>query len=109
MPRAEPHYIRIEAVRLGSVSLLAIPGELFLELGEDIRRRAPDTDGAIVLGYANGYLGYLPTRAAFEKLSYEVLVTPVRPGSGEAVVRASLEALEELARSHGQSGSLAHG
>lgn len=89
--RGEPYDVDVQAVRLGGVTLVAIPGELFLELGEAIRAGAgPDV---VVVGYANGYLGYLPTLAT--PPTYETLVSPVRPGSGEQVA----DAAAELARS----------
>ena len=42
---------------LGGVRLLGLGGEPFLDL-------APG-GSSVLLGYANGYAGYLPTRAAF--------------------------------------------
>ncbi|TDD68171.1 hypothetical protein E1262_16390 [Jiangella aurantiaca] len=85
--RGEPYAVDVQAVRIGGVTLVAIPGELFLELGEAIRAAAgPEV---IVLGYANGYLGYLPSRST--PPTYETLVSPVRPGSGEQVVDAAVQ------------------
>ncbi len=74
----------LEAVDLGACTLVAVPGELFLDLGEAIR--AASANPVVVIGYANGYLGYLPTRDA--PLGYEVAVSPVAPGSGERIVEA---------------------
>ncbi|RIQ16270.1 hypothetical protein DY240_22970, partial [Jiangella rhizosphaerae] len=85
--RGEPYDVDVQAVRLGGVTLVAVPGELFLGLGEAIRAAAgPDV---IVVGYANGYLGYLPARRT--PPTYETLVSPVRPGSAEQVVDAAVE------------------
>ncbi|WP_026876464.1 hypothetical protein [Jiangella gansuensis] len=70
----EPYDVEIQAVGLGGITLVAIPAELFLELGESIRGAAgPDV---VVLGYTNGYLGYLP--AAQTPPTYETLVSPVQ-------------------------------
>ncbi|SDS37488.1 hypothetical protein [Jiangella sp. DSM 45060] len=85
--RGEPYDVDVQAVRLGGVTLVAVPGELFLELGEAIRAAAgPDV---IVVGYANGYLGYLPSRGT--PPTYETLVSPVRPGSGERVADVAVQ------------------
>ncbi|WP_053205047.1 hypothetical protein [Jiangella muralis] len=85
--RGEPYDVDVQAVRLGGVTLVAVPGELFLELGEAIRAAAgPDV---IVLGYTNGYLGYLPSRDT--PPTYETLVSPVRPGSGERVADVAVQ------------------
>ena len=57
-------------------------GEPFLDL-------APG-GSSVLLGYANGYAGYLPTRAAFAEATahpdhptYEVLISRVAPGQPE--------------------------
>ncbi|MFF5229354.1 hypothetical protein [Dactylosporangium sp. NPDC000521] len=95
--RTEPYVIEVEAVDLDGVMVVAVPGELFLELGEAIRSAAPDRAGDIVvLGYANGYLGYLPARDT--QPCYETHVSPVTSGSGEIVVAAAVEAAVEAAR-----------
>jgi hypothetical protein len=87
----------LEALDLGAVTLVAVPGELFLELGEAIRSSSANpANPVIVLGYANGYLGYLPTRNA--PLGYEVVVSPVAAGSGERVVEACRGLLAQLAK-----------
>ncbi len=86
--RAEAYDVEIQAISLGGVTLVAIPGELFLELGESIRSAAGSN--VVVLGYTNGYLGYLPTRGT--PPTYETLVSPVRVGSGEEVVAAAVHA-----------------
>ncbi|WP_327085424.1 hypothetical protein OIE66_24065 [Nonomuraea sp. NBC_01738] len=88
-----PREIDVEAVTLGPVTLVAIPGELYLDLGERIRARGGED--VVVLGYANGYLGYLPTQDA--PTSYETLVSPVARGSGEAVVAAALDLIAQRA------------
>lgn len=67
---------------LGGVRLLGLGGEPFLDL-------APG-GSSVLLGYANGYAGYLPTRAAFAEATahpdhptYEVLISRVAPGQPE--------------------------
>ncbi len=97
--RDEPFEVDVQAIRLGDVTLVAIPGELFLELGEAIRAGAgPDV---VVVGYANGYLGYLPSRGT--PPTYETLVSPVRPGSGEQVVDAAVDAAWSV--THGEEST----
>ncbi|RVX45478.1 hypothetical protein EDD27_8282 [Nonomuraea polychroma] len=90
--RTQPYEIDVQAIRLGDVTLVAVPGELFLELGEAVRA-ASSADGSpvVVLGYTNGYLGYLPSRGT--PATYETLVSPVAEGSGERVVAAAVNAV----------------
>jgi hypothetical protein len=76
----------VSVARLGEVTLAAVPGELFNRLGCAIRR----ADGhVLLLGYTNGYIGYIPTRDAFaHELDYEVQVSRLAPGAGENLVEA---------------------
>jgi hypothetical protein len=83
---------RVVAARLGDVRLLGVPGEPFLGL----RSRA---GGAVVVGYVGGYVGYLPTRTAFEGApTYETVVSPVAPGEPERLVDLGMALLSRLDR-----------
>ena len=75
--------IQVPWWRLGDLRLLGIPGELFASLGAAIIDALPD---AIILGYTNGYIGYLPDRAAYEAGLYEALASPYAAGAGEQLV-----------------------
>ena len=51
----------------------------------------------MLVGYANGYAGYLPTRAAFgeatahpDRPAYEVLISQVAPGEPERALASAL-------------------
>jgi hypothetical protein len=79
----------------GDVALLAIPGELFASLGAAIEATSPFAETWVV-GYANGYAGYLPDRAAFTAGTYEALASPYGEEVGEIVVAGALEALRGL-------------
>src|SRR5690606_2835235 len=93
--RVDDYVVDVQAVGLGEVTLVAVPAELFLALGESIRAATgPDV---IVLGYTNGYLGYL---LSWDMLpTYETLVSPVRPGSGERIADAAVRAVQAVRRS----------
>lgn len=58
-------------VTLGDVSLVALPFEMFSDTGDFFWESAR----AVLLGYANGYWGYLPSSAASAG-SYETLSSP---------------------------------
>lgn len=68
--------LELSAVRLGGLTLQGIGGEPFLSLRD---AAAP----AVLLGYANGYAGYLPAAADFATPGYEVLISPFRPDAAE--------------------------
>ncbi|MER5705136.1 hypothetical protein ABT023_24755 [Micromonospora sp. NPDC002296] len=100
--RTEPYVVEVAAVDLDGVTVVGVPGELFLELGEAIRSASADQDSdVVVLGYTNGYLGYLPTRDT--PPCYETYASPVSSGSGEALVEAAVQAAVEATRDRDRS------
>jgi len=89
---AEPHLLApISVARLGQLDLVALPGEPYHQLGVEIRRdrRGP----VLLLGYTNGYIGYIPTREAYASLDYEILVSPLAAGAGERLRDAATQLL----------------
>ncbi|MFI7130253.1 hypothetical protein ACIBQ1_31500 [Nonomuraea sp. NPDC050153] len=89
-----PTGVDVNAARLGGLALAGLPGEPFLAVGE----RVADRPGAptVVLGYVNGYPGYLPTAAAYRRAEYEVLASQVALGSAELVAETARNLLEDL-------------
>jgi len=88
---AKPAALDAEVWALGDLRLVAVPGELFAALGQRIVARSPLT--TLVLGYANGYVGYLADEPAYGAGTYEALASPFGPGAGERVVDAISTAL----------------
>lgn len=62
-----PSLLRIPITTLlvnGALAFVTMPGEPYVDLQIDLRERLPEVT-TVLLGYANGYVGYLPTiRAA---------------------------------------------
>jgi predicted dinucleotide-binding enzyme len=83
-PDAIPASFDLEAWSVGEIVLVAVPGELFASLGAQIARDS----STLVVGYANGYIGYLADEAAYAAETYEGLSSPFAPGAGELVVEA---------------------
>ncbi|WP_090944685.1 hypothetical protein [Nonomuraea jiangxiensis] len=79
----------VSVARLGPLSLVALGAEPYLDLAARLDRAAGGP--AVLLGYTNGYLGYLPVRAAYRRPEYEVLRSPVAPGSAEHVLAQATE------------------
>jgi hypothetical protein len=62
----------LQAVRLGDeVALLGVPGELFSEIGLQLKASSPAALTG-VCAYTNATLGYLPSRRAIDEGGYEV-------------------------------------
>jgi hypothetical protein len=85
----------VQAIRIGEIALLGLPGEVFAGIGLEIKSRSPFRHTGIA-ELANDYVGYLPTDRAFEEGGYEVRLarsSRVDKGTEEILVRESLEAL----------------
>jgi hypothetical protein len=128
----------VSVARIGQLSLVAIPGELYNRLLQFPQNEVKRTDesasllatsqqsavhqtnpqrssdfaqgmtlrrgarqAVLLCGYTNGYVGYLPTRDAYEEIDYEVLMSPFAPGAGEQVAQAVQRLLGAAGASHG--------
>jgi neutral ceramidase len=60
----------IWATRMGDVAIVATPGEIFTEIGYDVRRQSPFRT-TIFAGYSQAVLGYVPTAAEYPHGGYE--------------------------------------
>ncbi|HUQ92356.1 MAG TPA: neutral/alkaline non-lysosomal ceramidase N-terminal domain-containing protein [Bryobacteraceae bacterium] len=86
---------QLQGIRLGPVALLGIPGEPFLEIGQEIAARSPFQQ-TLFSGYSNGGFSYLPARDAYPAGGYEVETSPFAPGAAEIVVEESVRMLQDL-------------
>ncbi len=62
--------LKLQAFRIGDLSVAAIPCETFVEIGLELRLNSPFKDH-FTISLANGYNGYLPTRKHHELGGYE--------------------------------------
>lgn len=93
----------IGAISLGEVAIVFLPGEIFVEMGLELKERFPEVK-LITLSYANDAIGYLPHRTAFPAGGYEVemayrhysLPGPYSESAGEVLVEEAATLLEEL-------------
>jgi hypothetical protein len=75
---------------------VALPGELFVELGLGIKA-ASRFKQTHIAELANGsFAGYVPNRSAYAEGNYEVVQTRCAAGSGEMLVTAAVRMLNEL-------------
>jgi hypothetical protein len=102
--KGQPLEVEVQVVTLGDdLAWVSMPGELFVNLGLDIKKSSPFKN-TIIVELANGAVGYLPTSRAFAEGNYEPTNARTAPGSGERLVRAALDLLYEL---HGKPASTA--
>ena len=90
----------VQAFRIGDAAVVALPGEPFVEgqLAIKVRSPAPFT---FVAHATSQYVGYLPTREAYERGGHEANAdctywAKMAPGSLETVVDAAVDMLHEL-------------
>ncbi|MCD6058834.1 MAG: hypothetical protein K0Q89_2364 [Thermomicrobiales bacterium] len=86
--------LRIHAWMLGDLALVAIPAELFVSLGREIENASAGK--TLILGYANGYSGYLADRAAHRSGTYEALASPFGPEASERVAATAARLVTRL-------------
>jgi hypothetical protein len=87
----------LQVLRIGDVAFVGVPGELFAKLGLGIKRRSPFRY-TYVIGHANGCIGYIPDREAFDLGGYQVWSgghSFVAKGTGEAIVEESVRLLND--------------
>ncbi|WP_247004582.1 neutral/alkaline non-lysosomal ceramidase N-terminal domain-containing protein [Halosolutus gelatinilyticus] len=72
----------IPYVEVGDLGVLGIPGEALVRHGLDLKAEAR-VSTLIPAGYANDYVGYVPTLADLESIGYEVRTAKIAP---EAIV-----------------------
>jgi hypothetical protein len=92
-----PVEAELVALRLShSVGVITAPGEIFTEIGQSIIARSPFRH-TLFAGYANGTIGYVPTRAAYVEGGYEVThACQVAPDAGEQIEEESIRLLRSI-------------
>jgi neutral ceramidase len=81
----------LSALKIGPYLLLTMPGEPMVEYGFQLEKAIADRAVPIIVGYANGNLGYIATADAYEVGGYEPNASKLLP-EAEAII------LEELGR-----------
>jgi neutral ceramidase len=92
----QPHKVEVQVIALGpEVAWVALPGEIFVELGLAIKKRSPFRHTFIV-ELANENIGYVPDRRSYAEGNYEPESARCAPGSGERLVEAAVNLLAAL-------------
>jgi len=87
--------IEQQAVRVGDAVFVAVPGEIFSEIGLKIKEASP-FEKTFVIGLANGYGGYLPTAKEFIEGDYEVDGCRYSDRAEKVCIDSSLELIRRL-------------
>ncbi len=90
-----PQEVEVQVIALGDdVAWVSLPGEIFVELGLEIKSKSRFRHTAIA-ELANGAIGYIPNEKGFDEGNYEPLSARCARGSGEALVRSALKLLNQ--------------
>ena len=94
--QGRPLEAEVQVIALGpDLAFVALPGEIFVELGLYVKRNSPFRH-TIIAGLANGSVGYVPTKKAYEEGNYEPVSARCAAGSGERIAEAAVRLLKEL-------------
>ena len=88
--------VELQSIRLDHAVLTSFPGEVFVEIGLELKQHSPFSP-TLVIGLANGRSGgYLPTRATYSEGDYEVVASKYSESAGEVLIEETLEQLALL-------------
>ncbi len=91
--------LKLQAIRIGELGIVAIPAEVFTEIGLEIKRRSP-LKPTFTIALANGWNGYLPTPQQHELAGYETWrarSSYLEVGASPQIVETVLKLLNEVA------------
>ncbi len=90
----------VQCLRIGDEgALVGIPAEYFVQLGLRIKMESP-LPYTYVVGAANGMLGYVPHREAFERGGYETTIgmwSKLVPAAGDMLTDAAINLINQRA------------
>ena len=102
--RFAPPSATLSAFRIGKMAVVGVPGEPTSHLGRSIRDYGHSIGfrHVLVVSHVNGWMGYILDPADYDRGGYEATLSFYGREQGNIVVRASKEALRELAKGGSQ-------
>lgn len=76
----------LQAMKIGPYLLLTMPGEPMVEYGFRLEKAIADRAIPIIVGYANGNLGYIATAEAYKEGGYEPNTSRLLPEAEEIIL-----------------------
>ncbi len=96
--KGKPIEVEVQVITLGDrVAWVALPGEVFVELGMAIKLASPFSTTSII-ELSGDMIDYVPDRKAYVEGAYEVINARCQPGSGEMLVDAATRLLTDAYR-----------
>jgi len=86
----------IQVLRLGDVYILGLPGEVLVEVGLEIKKKA-GIEKLIIVSLSNDSIGYVCHAAAYDEGGYESESgTNLAKGAGEMMIKKALELISRV-------------
>ena len=85
----------IQVFWIGETPMIALPGEIFVEMGMAIKNQV-GRNQVFVVSLSNDSIGYVPIRQAYEEGGYESTVSALAPGCGEYLVEEAIALAESV-------------
>lgn len=87
--------LEVQIITLGKdVAIVGIPGELFVELGLQVKKNSPYKI-TMVVELTNVHIAYVPTIEGFKQGGYEAVNSRLHPGGGEALAETAIALLKK--------------
>jgi neutral ceramidase len=96
LPKSGKLEVELQVVRIGGLYLVALPGEVLVEVGTAIKDGSGG-EQTLIVSLANGSIGYICHREAYGEGGYEPgRASVLAPGAAELLAARSLEMISEL-------------
>lgn len=96
LKKGETVSCELQALKVGPYLFLTLPGEPFVEYGFRLEKAIADRAVPIVVGYANGNIGYICTAKAFKEGGYEPHNSQSGPEAEEILIAESLKLADRV-------------
>jgi len=89
----------IQVLKIGDLYILGLPGEVLVEVGLEIKKRA-GLESLFIIALSNDAIGYVCHREAYQEGGYEPgSGTNLAKGSGEIMIEQALDLLNQIKHS----------
>ena len=86
----------IQVLRLGDIYILGLPGEILVEVGLEIKKRA-GLENLFIVTVSNDTIGYVCHSQAYEEGGYEPgSGTNLAKGAGEIMIKEALDIIDQI-------------
>jgi neutral ceramidase len=96
LKKGETVKCELQALKVGPYLFLTLPGEPFVEYGYRLEKAIADRAVPIVVGYANGDIGYICTAKAHQEGGYEPHNSQSGPEAEEVLIAESLKLADRV-------------